>query len=245
MKRYFQFYLRPHHMLPSSGRRLQGVAKTPRYKLFLTVNSLANFSSQFASLRILFIPPIVPLANYVMRLNLYWMQLFTVRLWSMTRFFDIGFRWLLNLSTHFPIPATEPAPNFSNRKKDNALRLFHHGKGNFPNGRCWESSEHPTCSEAEAESSYIRVSAIRLMESDKNLVVYLLTDNNRHPNSTVTFLIGPGDDPKKFVVHREIVCYHSPVLESALSKAKSQRTKFKILQRRRSDSWSSGCTFKS
>jgi len=33
----------------------------------------------------------------------------------------------------------------------------------------------------------------------------------------VTFLIGPGENPKKFILHKERVCYHSLVLEAAFS----------------------------
>jgi hypothetical protein len=33
----------------------------------------------------------------------------------------------------------------------------------------------------------------------------------------VTFLVGPGDAPKKFIIHKERVCHHSPVLKAAFN----------------------------
>jgi hypothetical protein len=39
----------------------------------------------------------------------------------------------------------------------------------------------------------------------------------RSPEAIVTFLIGPGDSPKKFIVHKEPACYHSPILDAAFN----------------------------
>lgn len=45
----------------------------------------------------------------------------------------------------------------------------------------------------------------------------LTSRSNRSPEAIVTFLIGPGDSPKKFIVHKEHTCYHSPVLDAAFN----------------------------
>ncbi len=45
----------------------------------------------------------------------------------------------------------------------------------------------------------------------------LTSSSNRSPDTIVTFLIGPGDSPKKFIVHKEHACYHSPVLDAAFN----------------------------
>ena len=37
------------------------------------------------------------------------------------------------------------------------------------------------------------------------------------PDTLVTFLIGPGDNLKKFVVHKEVACYHSGVFDAAFN----------------------------
>src|ERR1700678_3199043 len=37
------------------------------------------------------------------------------------------------------------------------------------------------------------------------------------PDTLVTFLIGPGNNPKKFVVHKEVACYHSRVFDAAFN----------------------------
>jgi hypothetical protein len=46
----------------------------------------------------------------------------------------------------------------------------------------------------------------------------LLTScSNGSPEAIVTFLIGPGDSPKKFIVHKEHACHHSPILNAAFN----------------------------
>lgn len=45
----------------------------------------------------------------------------------------------------------------------------------------------------------------------------LASRSNRSPEAIVTFLIGPGDSPKKLIVHKEHACYHSPVLDAAFN----------------------------
>lgn len=37
------------------------------------------------------------------------------------------------------------------------------------------------------------------------------------PAALVTFLIGPGDNPEKFLVHKEVACYHSKVFDAAFN----------------------------
>lgn len=46
------------------------------------------------------------------------------------------------------------------------------------------------------------------------LLIFLL---NRDPAAIVTFLIGPGDSPKQFILHKERVFFYSPVLNAAFN----------------------------
>jgi BTB/POZ domain len=41
--------------------------------------------------------------------------------------------------------------------------------------------------------------------------------STRDSEAVVTFLIGTGDTPKKFIMHKERVCYYSPVLNAAFN----------------------------
>jgi hypothetical protein len=53
--------------------------------------------------------------------------------------------------------------------------------------------------------------------TDKNLSASESLTRCSDPAALVTFLIGPGDNPEKFLVHKEVACYYSKAFDAAFN----------------------------